>query len=142
MIMIMRPMRQRMMLQRSLMNDPSTGLQKMRQLRRIQNRQNLGRINLNGSINNGRGGVRIKPWMQRRAPMMQGCNEMRLQRQIQKKEERARTMKLMGNNVGRTNFGCAPRRRQALVGGMRRHGAWGNAAMKNGGRAHGLIHGF
>jgi len=145
MMMNMRPMRQRMMLQRFLMNDPSAGIQMMRQLRRIQNRQNIGGINLNGSIHNGSGGVRIKPWMQRQAPMMQGCNEMRLQRQIQKKEERARTMNLMGNNFGqqngRTNFGCAPGR-QALIGGMWRHRAWGNAAMKNGGRAYGLIHGF
>merc|ERR1712079_687444 len=139
----MRPMRKRMMLQRSLMSDPSAGLQMMRHLRRFQNRQNIGRINMNGPIQIGSEG--IKPWMQRRAPMMQGCNEKRLLRQIQRKEERARTMNLMGNNFGqqkgRTNFGCAPRR-QALVGGMRRHGAWGNAAMNNGGRTHGLIHGF
>ena len=84
---------------------------------------------------------------------MIGCNEKRLLRQIQRKEERARTMNLMGNNFGqqngRTNFGYAPGRRQVLIGGMRRHGAWGNAAMKNGGRAHGhpapthgLIQGF
>ena len=57
----------------------------------------------------------------------------------------AGTMNLMGNNFGqqkgRTNFGCAPGR-QALIGGMRRNGARGNAAMKNGGRANGLIHGF
>ena len=49
---------------------------------------------------------------------------------------------------GRRSLGCAPGG-QALIGGMRRHGAWGNAAMKNGGRAHGhpaaghgLIQGF
>merc|ERR1719297_622456 len=132
----MRPMRKRMMLQKSLMNDPTAGFQMMGQLRRIQNRQNIGRINMNGPIQTGSGGLRIKPWMQRQAPMMQGCNEMRLLRQIQRKEERARTMNLMGNNFGqqkgRTNFGCAPGR-QALIGGRRRHGAWGNAAMKNGG---------
>merc|ERR1719410_2048832 len=138
----MRPMRKRMMLQKSLMNDPSAGLQMMRHLRRFQNRQNIGRINMKGPINNGSEG--IKPWMQRRAPMMIGCNEKRLLRQIQRKEERARTMNLMGNNFGqqngRKNFGYAPGR-QAHIGGMRRHGAWGNAAMKNGGRVHGLIQG-
>merc|ERR1712038_153115 len=136
---IMRPVSQRMMLQKSLMNDPMAGLHMMRHLRRIQNRQNIGRINLKGPINNGSEG--IKPWMQRRAPMMIGCNEKRLLRQIQRREERARTMNLMGNNFGqqkrRTNFECAPRR-QALIGEMRRHGARGNAAMKSGGRVHGL----
>merc|ERR1719410_1505161 len=136
MMMNMRPMRKRMMLQKSLMNDPSTGLHMMRRLRRFQNRQNIGRINMNGPINNGSGGLRIKPWMQRRAPMMIVCNKKRLLRQIQRKEEIARTMNLMGNNFGqqkgRTNFECAPRI-QALIGGRRRHGAWGNAAMKSGG---------
>merc|ERR1719410_3060483 len=138
----MRPMRKRLMLQKSLMNDPSAGLHMMRHLRRFQNRQNIGRINMNGPINNGSEG--IKPWMQRQAPMMIGCNKKRLLRQIQRKEERARTMNLMGNNFGqqkgRTNFGCAPGR-QAHIRGMRRHGAWGNAAMKSGGRVHGLIQG-
>jgi len=125
--------RQRMMLQRSLMNDPSAGLQMTRQLRRMQNRQNIGRIN------NGSGGVRIKPWMQRRAIMMNECNKMQMRRQIQRmhvlKEDRATKRDNFGQQnkmEGRKNLGCAPR-------GMRRHGAWGrgNAAMKNGGRAHG-----
>merc|ERR1712038_287043 len=140
MMMNMRPMRQRMMLQRSLISDPSAGLQMMGHLSRIQNRQNFGRININGPIQNGSGGVGIKPWMQRRAPIMQGCNKiMRLQRQRMHVLKEAGTMNLMGNNFGqqngRTNFGCAPGR-QALIGGMRRNGARGNAAMKNGGGAN------
>ena len=157
---MMMNMRQRMMLQRSLMNDPSAGLQMMRQLRRMQNRQNIGRIN------NGSGGVRIKPWMQRRALLMHGGNKMRLQRQFQRmhvlKEDRATKINNFGQQnrmKGRKNLGCTPGRKQNKMKGrknlgcapgrMRRHGAWGNAAMKNGGRAHGhpagchgLIQGF
>ena len=142
---MMMNMRQRMMLQRSLMNDPSAGLQMMRQPRRMQNRQNIGRIN------NGSGEVRIKPWMQRRALLMHGCNKMRLQRQFQRmhvlKEDRATKRDNYGhqNKMNRRkNLGCAH-------GRMRRRGAWGrgNYVMKNGGRAHGhcaaahdLIQGF
>merc|ERR1711963_992933 len=121
----------------------------MRQLRRMQNSQNIGRIN------NGSGGVGIKPWMQRRAKMMQRCNKMHMLRQIQRmhvlKEDSATKSNNFGQQnkmMGRKNLGCKPGR-QALIGGMRRHRDWSNAAMKNGGRAylhpvasHGQIQGF